>query len=173
MVNDGVSANGATDPNGVATKSTDASGTMVSPGALNGSNDPQNSSLNPKIAGTNAPLANPLPQRGMKDGLDYQKPLYLTRPMAAEVGRRLFNDPKLSALNQRSCATCHTDRRTQAPDLAKSPPWPHAVEAQGGVLTLDQMIQICLVKQMGLGSLPWDHNFIAALASHLESIAGR
>jgi len=44
------------------------------------------------------------------------------------------------------------------------------VEMGKGVITLDQIIQICIVKPMGGTAMAWDDHRLAALATYISGL---
>lgn len=92
------------------------------------------------------------------------------KPMAgaAALGKKLFNDTKLST-NGMSCASCHANHGAFQASFAK--PYPHTVamaKDQLGRKTvhLDEMVQGCMVMPMAAKPLPWDSKELAALTAY-------
>jgi cytochrome c len=94
--------------------------------------------------------------------------------MAALVaeGEKLFKDPKLST-NEMSCQTCHGDLEAFA-DTFKMP-YPHKVDMpadSSGVnsVSLDEMVQFCMVAPMESKPFPWDSRELAAVTAYTATL---
>ena len=85
----------------------------------------------------------------------------------AAQGKVLWADVKLST-NGLACATCHAGNAAFGPSFAL--PYPHKVAmvtGQAGVaeLSMDEMVQFCMVSPMAAAPLPWDSTELAALTA--------
>lgn len=85
------------------------------------------------------------------------KPSYPTNKAAANRGKVLFNDTKLST-NGRACAQCHADANSFGARFKT--PYPHAAmnsKARFGVdqMNLDEVIQVCMQGPMRNMPLEW------------------
>lgn len=75
-------------------------------------------------------------------------------------GRELWNSKKISGTDSISCATCHKDGTAMLqPSFAKS--YPHFVQMAFDVankesITLEEMVQLCMVKPMQTNPFAWD-----------------
>lgn len=98
-----------------------------------------------------------------KKGIKSQK-------VAIKMGKRLWNDTKLgnSGLN---CNSCHTGGMQL--NLDKVGPFPHYVKMPNDVLTLDQMINYCMINPMKAKPLPWDSRELTAMAAYYQDIVKR
>ncbi|MDO8438574.1 MAG: cytochrome c peroxidase [Nitrosomonadaceae bacterium] len=91
-----------------------------------------------------------------------------------DEGRALWNDPKLSSGGSLSCATCHQDGTAMLqPSFAK--PYPHFVQmaadsASMKSITLEEMVQLCMVKPMQATPLAWDSRQLAALTAYTAKL---
>lgn len=95
---------------------------------------------------------------------------YKSQGAATDAGKDLFASKSLSSNGKIACATCHNQYSKGKLDLTKSKPWPHHVAMGGGVITLDQMIQICMVKPMKSTAFSWDDNRLQALNAYVQSM---
>jgi cytochrome c len=89
-----------------------------------------------------------------------------------KLGERLFKDTKLST-NGLSCQSCHVNGAAFNASFAK--PYPHSVamaKSQAGIsrVTLDEMVQFCLVVPMATKPLPWDSKQLAALTAYTGEV---
>jgi cytochrome c len=88
----------------------------------------------------------------------------------AEKGRALFSDTSLSS-NGLSCATCHTSGAGYNDTFENE--YPHYV-AMGkddfgmDEVSLDEMVQICMVAPMAAEPLAWDSEELAALTEYMR-----
>ena len=85
------------------------------------------------------------------------KPSYPANKAAANRGKALFNDTKLST-NGRACASCHTDADSFGAKFKT--PYPRAAmnsKARFGVdrMNLDEVIQVCMQGPMRNVPLEW------------------
>ncbi|MBF0280833.1 MAG: cytochrome C peroxidase, partial [SAR324 cluster bacterium] len=100
----------------------------------------------------------------------YKKSIYKTPAEAIADGNKLFHDKSLSGTNTMACTTCHNKDSEGVLDLTQSKAWPHHVEMGGGIVTLDQMIQICMVKPMQSQAFSWDDPSLVALSTYVLSL---
>jgi thiosulfate dehydrogenase len=100
---------------------------------------------------------------------------------AVKRGKALFNDPKLGT-NSVSCNSCHRDGGTidaimgemkvKAFD-ALNTQYPKYVSMGGQidkVMTLDQMVNFCIVNPMGGKALAWDDQRLADLVAYCSFV---
>lgn len=80
-------------------------------------------------------------------------------------GKKLWNNPKLGKSGM-SCMTCHA--RHKDLNLDKVGPFPHFVAMPDRVVTLDQMINFCMITPMATDPLPWDSVKMTAIASYYQ-----
>ncbi len=90
-----------------------------------------------------------------------------------KAGEKLWNSPKLSGPGTISCASCHTDGTLFQTSFAK--PYPHKVQMvseNSGLksITLEEMVQFCMVKPMQAKPLPWDSRDLAALTAYTAEV---
>lgn len=64
---------------------------------------------------------------------------------AVALGEKMWNDPKLGTSGL-ACMSCHADHELL--NLDKNQNYPHFVNMVGDVVTLDQMINYCLINPM-------------------------
>ncbi|SFR66287.1 Di-haem cytochrome c peroxidase [Marinobacter daqiaonensis] len=88
----------------------------------------------------------------------------------AEKGKALFSDTSLST-NGLSCQTCHANGAGYADTFSKD--YPHSVEmakTDFGLdqVTLDEMVQVCMVAPMAAQPLEWDSEELAALTEYMR-----
>ncbi len=95
-----------------------------------------------------------------KKGIKSQK-------VAIKMGKRLWNDTKLGNSGL-SCNSCHAGG-TQL-NLDKVGPFPHHVKMPNDVVTLDQMINYCMINPMKAKPLPWDSRELTAMAAYYQDI---
>lgn len=79
-----------------------------------------------------------------------------------ERGERLWNDTSLST-NGMSCGTCHPG----GADL-KMGRFPKYIKMASDVVTLDQMINFCMVNPMKAKPISWNHQNMTALAAYVK-----
>ncbi len=119
--------------------------------------------------------ANPCASKQPAAAAQKVDPKLVTRPKGTKLaagdktlGERLWKDVKLST-NGMSCATCHTGNANFNATFAK--PYPHLVamaKEKGGVkqVSVDEMVQFCMVVPMAAKPLPWDSKELAALSAY-------
>jgi cytochrome c peroxidase len=96
------------------------------------------------------------------------KPYSAPRAQLVSAGKQLWSDTKLST-NGMSCNTCHQGNAAFGPTFAK--PYPHQVamaEQQSKLkrITLEQMVQFCMIVPMAARPLAWDSKALAALTAY-------
>jgi len=89
---------------------------------------------------------------------------------AARLGKRLWADPKLGRSGM-SCKTCHAGGKLL--NLEKVGAFPHYVKMPNDVVTLDQMINFCMVVPMKARPLRWNSPRLTALAAYYRVIVKR
>lgn len=80
-------------------------------------------------------------------------------------GKKLWNDEKLGKSGM-SCMSCHADHESL--NLDKVGDFPHYVAMPDRVVTLDQMINFCMVTPMETKPLPWDSVKMTAMATYYK-----
>lgn len=80
-------------------------------------------------------------------------------------GKKLWNNKKLGNSGV-SCMSCHADHENL--NLDKVGTFPHYVAMPDKVVTLDQMINYCMITPMEAKALPWDSIKMTALASYYQ-----
>lgn len=112
---------------------------------------------------------------------DRVDPKLVTRPNGTEPyqgdmlalvteGRDLWNSKAISRNNSVSCSTCHQDGTTMLqPGFAK--PYPHSVQMAKDAagmesITLEGMVQLCMIKPMQSKPFAWDSRQLAALTAY-------
>ncbi|MFZ1711554.1 MAG: hypothetical protein WAT53_00615 [Nitrosomonas sp.] len=85
-------------------------------------------------------------------------------------GKALWNSKAISRNNSVSCSSCHQNGTTMLqPDFAK--PYPHFVQMvadNNGMksITLEEMVQFCMIKPMQSKPFAWDSRQLAALTAY-------
>ena len=82
-----------------------------------------------------------------------------------QMGEKLWSDTKLGKSGL-ACATCHADGKG-----LKTEPFPKYLEMPNDILTLDQMINFCMVNPMKGTILEWNSLEMTALASYANAYA--
>lgn len=114
------------------------------------------------------------------------EPQLVTRPAGTKMyqgnstellleGERLWNDRTLGS-NRLSCGVCHLNNGNFNPSFAT--PYPHAValvEQMAGLsqISLEEMVQFCLVQPMLAKPLPWNSRELAALTVYTEQVQSK
>ncbi|HER43590.1 MAG TPA: hypothetical protein ENO08_03935 [Candidatus Eisenbacteria bacterium] len=97
---------------------------------------------------------------------------------AAERGKALFADPALGTTGM-SCNSCHMEGGTKPnrmgdkeikPFTNVAASYPKYVGMAGKVITLDQIVNICIMKPMKGAPLKWDDQRLADLAAYIASV---
>ncbi len=97
---------------------------------------------------------------------------------SVERGKALFNDPALGTAGI-SCNTCHMEGGTKPgkfgemeikPFMNAAASYPKYVGMAGKVVTLDQIVNICIMKPMKGTPLKWDDQRLADLAAYVASV---
>ena len=78
-------------------------------------------------------------------------------------GEELWTDTKLGTSGL-SCSSCHPNGK----DLRKGS-YPKSIKMAGDILTLDQMINFCMVNPMNAKPLSWNHQKMTALAYYVST----
>jgi cytochrome c len=98
--------------------------------------------------------------------------------VAAERGKVLFNDPALGTTGM-SCSSCHMEGGTKPgkmgdmeikPFMNVAVSYPKYVGMAGKVITLDQIVNICIMKPMKGTPLKWDDQRLADLSAYVASV---
>jgi cytochrome c len=87
-------------------------------------------------------------------------------------GERLWNDRSLGTSGL-ACGTCHLNHANFNPSFVK--PFPHAVamtKQRAGLkqVSLDEMVQFCMVVPMASKPLAWDSKELAALTAYAGEV---
>ena len=80
-----------------------------------------------------------------------------------KMGKKLWNDTKLGKSGM-SCMTCHVDHENL--NLDKIGKFPHYVAMPDKVVTLEQMINFCMIKPMETKALPKGSKKMKALKAY-------
>ena len=86
---------------------------------------------------------------------------------AVKLGKKLWNDPKLGTSGL-SCNSCHSNGMQL--NLDKVGPFPHYVAMPNDVVTLDQMINYCMLNPMKADALPWESMEMTAMAAYYQHL---
>ncbi|MBI2061913.1 MAG: hypothetical protein HYT87_19410 [Nitrospirae bacterium] len=87
-----------------------------------------------------------------------------------DIGARLWTDRNLGKTGV-SCDTCHANYKTFKSTVTQS--FSHFVEMADDIVTLDQMINVCMENPMGTEPLAWNSTELSALnAYYTEWIKG-
>ncbi len=78
-----------------------------------------------------------------------------------ERGELLWNDTRLGASGT-SCASCHPNGA-----LLNAKPYPKHIKMTGDIVTLDQMINFCMINPMKAKPLAWNSQKLTALAAYV------
>lgn len=98
------------------------------------------------------------------------KPYQGDRAALLNEGKALWNSKEISRNNSMSCSSCHQDGTAMLqPDFAK--PYPHFVQMAKDVagmesITLEGMVQLCMIKPMQSKPFAWDSRQLAALTAY-------
>jgi len=98
------------------------------------------------------------------------KPYQGDRSALLNEGKALWNSKEISRNNSMSCSSCHQDGTAMLqPDFAK--PYPHFVQMvadNNGMksITLEEMVQFCMIKPMQSKPFSWDSRQLAALTAY-------
>jgi cytochrome c len=82
-----------------------------------------------------------------------------------EMSEKLWNNTKLGKSGT-ACATCHADGKG-----LKKAPFPKYIKMANDILTLDQMINFCMMNPMKGKPLQWSSPEMTALAAYAQSHA--
>jgi cytochrome c len=82
-------------------------------------------------------------------------------------GKKLWNDPKLGNSGL-ACQSCHINNALL--NLDKVGPFPHYVKMPNDIVTLDQMINFCMINPMKTEPLDPNSLTMTALASYYQQI---
>ena len=85
---------------------------------------------------------------------------------ASSMGKKMWNDENLGTTGL-SCASCHTDYELL--NLGKNQNYPHYVEIVGDVVTLDQMINFCMINPMKAKQFDKNSKELTALAAYFRA----
>ncbi len=86
---------------------------------------------------------------------------------AVKAGKKLWNNTKLGTSGL-SCNSCHSNGMQL--NLDKADPFPHYVAMPNDVVTLDQMINYCMVNPMKADALPWESREMTAMAAYYQHL---
>lgn len=89
-----------------------------------------------------------------KQVTDYKKLL--------KYGKKLWNDKKLGKAKGTSCNTCHPNGA-----MLNSKPYPKFINMASEILTVDQMINFCMLNPMKTKALKWNSKEMTALAAYI------
>ena len=98
------------------------------------------------------------------------KPYQADQLALLSEGKDLWNSKEISRNNSMSCSSCHQDGTAMLqPDFAK--PYPHFVQMAKDVadmesITLEGMVQLCMIKPMQSQPFAWDSRQLAALTAY-------
>lgn len=95
---------------------------------------------------------------------------------SAERGKKLFAEPALGT-NGKTCNSCHLEfGRSEKPgpqdakNFLRKDTFPKYVPMAKKVMTLDQMIQLCITTQLAGKPLNWDDSRLTDLAVYVNSL---
>lgn len=95
----------------------------------------------------------------MRDKSNRQKDL----GKLVKLGEKLWTDRSLGKTGV-ACDTCHAGYNTFRSTVTQ--PYPHTVEMADDIVTLDQMINVCMVNPMGTEPLAWNSTELSALNAY-------
>ncbi len=87
---------------------------------------------------------------------------------AVNLGEKLWKDTKLGSSGL-SCNTCHAAGK--AYNKTALQPYPHYVSMPNDVVTLDQMINFCMINPMKADPLPYGSKEITALNAYFQNVS--
>ncbi len=85
---------------------------------------------------------------------------------AASAGKKMWNDESLGGAGL-SCMSCHADHELL--NLDKNRNFPHYVEMVGDVVTLDQMINYCMINPMKGKQFDKNSKELTAMAAYFRA----
>jgi cytochrome c553 len=97
---------------------------------------------------------------------------------SAERGKALFNDPSIGTTGQ-SCSNCHIDGGTKTEKVGKMEmkafnrerdKFPKYSMSVGRVVTLDQIINWCVIGPMKGTAFAWDDQRLTDLVSYVSTV---
>lgn len=86
---------------------------------------------------------------------------------AVKMGKKLWNNSKLGTSGM-SCNSCHANGAML--NLDKVGPFPHYVAMPHDVVTLDQMINYCMLNPMKAKALSWESREMTAMAAYYQHL---
>jgi len=105
------------------------------------------------------------------DSEDAKKPIrphaFNTFQEAVDMGRKMWNDDEGMGTSGVACLSCHAD--FDLLNLDKNQNFPHYVKMVGDVVTLDQMINYCLLNPMQGKELAQDSKEMTAMAAYYRA----
>ena len=87
---------------------------------------------------------------------------------AVSYGEKLWKDPSLGN-SKLSCNTCHADGKSFNKSAVL--PYPHFVNMPNDVVSLDQMINFCMLNPMKADPLPYGSKEMTALSAYFQNVA--
>jgi cytochrome c len=119
-------------------------------------------------------MKNPCSPKNVSNPCAVKPPLrkkgFKNQAKAIKAGKILWGDTKLGTSGL-SCNSCHANGMQL--NLDKVGPFPHYVAMPKDVVTLDQMINYCMVNPMKAEPLPWDSRELTAMAAYYQDIVKR
>jgi len=88
-----------------------------------------------------------------------------SKKQALKYGKRLWKNKRLGTAGV-SCASCHPKGAN-----LKSKPYPRYINMPSDVVTLDQMINFCMVNPMKGEALKWNSKRLTALNAYVQELA--
>jgi len=85
---------------------------------------------------------------------------------ASAVGKKMWNDENLGTSGM-ACLSCHSDHELL--NLGKNQNYPHYVEMVGDVVTLDQMINYCMINPMKGKQFEKNSKEMTAMAAYFRA----
>ena len=85
---------------------------------------------------------------------------------AVDMGRKMWNDENLGTSGL-ACLSCHGD--FEMLNLDKRQNFPHFVKMTGDVVTLDQMINYCMLNPMKGETFEWNSKEMTAMAAYYRA----
>jgi len=85
---------------------------------------------------------------------------------AAELGKQMWNDENLGTSGM-ACLSCHSDHDLL--NLGRNQNFPHYVKMVGDVVTLDQMINYCMLNPMKGKPFAKDSKELTAMAAYYRA----
>lgn len=124
---------------------------------------------NPCMTKNTSKIKNPCAiKAGASDNIKpLRKKAFKNKKQALKYGKKLWKDTELGKAGV-SCASCHPKGTN-----IKKAPFPRYIKMANDVVTLDQMINFCMVNPMKGKPLRWRSQQMTALAAYTQKLASK